>query len=180
MGKALVRWGSAVTVVLGFVLVHGAVPARAGDVETAKQRLAAAKEHLKDQSWGSIEDNLKAAERFLDGLPDAEKAPIQKEITAIRTQAAPQVRAYKAKGITDPVGRYIHTAASELQADPDRVLSDLKEASNRLNSEDGKKYVAPATAKALQTRIAGIQQMAMKAVKGRGRQDVHPLLAGLG
>src|SRR4051794_7440951 len=179
MGKALVRWGSAVTVVLCFVLAQGVTPARAGDVETAKQRLAAAKENLKDQSWGSIEDNLKAAEEFLDGVPDAEKAPIQKEIAAIRTQAAPQVKAYKAKGITDPVGRYIDSAASELQAVPDRALSDLKEASDRLNSEDGKKYVDPATAKALQGRIAGIQQMAMKAVKGRVLQNVNPLLADL-
>src|SRR6476646_7108826 len=100
MGKALLRWGGAVAVVAWLVFVQGAAPVRAGDVETAKQRLASAKENLKDQSWGSIEDNLKAAEEFLDGVPDAEKAPIQKEIAAIRTQAAPQVKAYKAKGIT--------------------------------------------------------------------------------
>jgi hypothetical protein len=179
MGKALLRWGGAVAVVAWLVFVQGAAPVRAGDVETAKQRLASAKENLKDQSWGSIEDNLKAAEEFLDGVPDAEKAPIMKEITAIRAQAEPQVKAYKAKGITDPVGRYIDTAAGEVKAVPDRALSDLKEASDRLNSEDGKKYVDPATAKALQTRIAGIQQMAMKAMKGRIMENVDPLMKEL-
>src|SRR3954465_647307 len=45
--------------------------ARAGDIVSARDQLEHAKENLKDGNFNSLQDSLKNAEEFLDGVPDA-------------------------------------------------------------------------------------------------------------
>ena len=168
-----------ITAIAIFAGLFLALPARAGDVESAKGKLEEAKRDLEGQSWGRVEEDLKAAEDFLDGVPEADKAPVAKELAAIRKQAAPQVRAWKAKAIVDSATRYISSAADEMQAIPERAVTDLKEATDRLNTDEAKANVDPDARKKLEGRIAGLQQMAIDRVKKRKMEFIAPIMKEL-
>src|SRR5689334_3699455 len=85
--------------------------ARAGNVESAKRQLEKVKVDLSSQSWDSIGDDIKATEEFLDGVPDADRAPIQKELDAIKKQAEAGIKEYKTKEIVDRSTRDMNSAA---------------------------------------------------------------------
>ena len=134
---------------------------------------------LKSQNWNTLEEALKSTEDFLDGVPDAEKAPVMKELEALRKEALPKIAAVKSKNIVDRITRDIDSAADQANRTPDGAMSAIKDINEKLAADDTKKYVDPATLQKLQARVAGIQQMAVKGVKKRVTENAKPLIEEL-
>ena len=156
------------------------VPAAlAGDVETAKQHLEEAKGDLKDQNYNSLQESLKNAEEFLEGVPDAERKPVEAELQALKKEAEPKIKAFKAERLTVSLNREIDRAASDVQDCAGEVLPRLKEISAQLDSEDAKKYLDAEMVKKSKARVAGLQQMAFKGAKKRVLENVQPLMTDL-
>lgn len=174
---AFAAWCVAAAAVVA--LLAPAPAARAGDVESAKQRIESAKDDLKGQNWNSFERDLKEATEFLDGVPDADRKPIEAQMEALKKQAEPQIKTWKSKNIVDRVTRDIESAAGDVVPVPDRALTALKEITARLNSDDAKKYVDPAVLKQLQTRVDGNMQSAVKNVKKRVLGNIENVLPDL-
>lgn len=170
-------------IIAGLVVIAAlSLPSRtalAGDIESAKKHLEEAKDALKNQNWNSLEEELKSTEDFLDGVPEAEKAPVMKELTALKKEAEPKIAAVKSQKLVDRITRDIDSAADEANSTPDGAMSKLKEVNEKLASEDAKKYVDPATLKKLQSRADGLQQMAVKGVKKRITGNAAPLIEEL-
>ncbi len=57
-------------------------------ISAAKSRVNQVKEYFESGRLGYIEDTIAAGEKFLDGLPDGETAPIRAELAALRAQLA--------------------------------------------------------------------------------------------
>ncbi len=58
----------------------------AGSVGAAKSRVMQAQDYVDKGQKDNAQDKLNEAEKFLDGLTDAEKAPIEKDIAALRAK----------------------------------------------------------------------------------------------
>ena len=71
-----------------FALLAATQSTLAGDIDSAKQQLEKVKSDVSNSSWDSIADDIKATEDFLEGTPPAERAPIQKELDALKEKAA--------------------------------------------------------------------------------------------
>jgi hypothetical protein len=150
--------------------------ALAGDIESAKKHLEEAKDALKSQNWSTLEEELKSTGDFLDGVPDAERAPVMKELTALKKEAEPKIAAVKSQKIVERITRDIDSAADQANRTPDGAMQALKDVNEKLASEDARKYVDPATLKKLQSRADGLQQMAVKGVKKRVTENAKPLV----
>jgi hypothetical protein len=168
-------WIAAGVVVVSAMLLPSRV-ALAGDIESAKRHLEKAKEELKAENWNSLEDELKATEDLLDGVPDADKAPILKDVEALKKEGLPKIAAMRSKRIVERATSEIEGAADSASGNPDSALSQIKRASEMLASDDAKKYIDADTMKKLQSRIAGVQQLAIKGVKKRIADNAKPLI----
>jgi hypothetical protein len=161
------------------VLLLPSRPALAGDIESAKKHLEEAKDDLKSQNWNSLEEELKSTEDFLDGVPEAERAPVMKELEALKKEALPKIAAAKSQKLVERISRDIDSAADQANSTPDGAMRALKDINEKLASDDAKKYVDPETMKKLQSRVAGLQQMAVKGVKKRVTGNAQPLIEEL-
>jgi hypothetical protein len=169
--------GVFIAVLLGMLLLVSA--ARAGDIETARQNLERAKEDLKNQNFNSLEDDLKNVEEYLDGVPDAERKPVEAELQALKKQAEPKLKAFKAEYLTKQINRDVDSAARDAKDSPQSAMTTLKAVSERLDSEDARKYLDADVLNKTKSRVAGIQQMALKGVKARVMENVKPLMEDL-
>src|SRR5436305_328125 len=63
-----------------------ALPAMAGSVSAVKTRLMQAQEYIDHNRNDEAKDVLDQAEKFLDGLSDAERKPLEKQIADLRAK----------------------------------------------------------------------------------------------
>ena len=94
-------------------------------------------------------------------MPDAERVPVQKDLDDFIQKATPGLKAFKARAIVERATQRIDSAADDATSQPRSAIDKLKEASEILSSDDAKKYADPETVKKLQSRIVGLQKMAM-------------------
>src|SRR3954469_5949528 len=85
----------------------------AGSVSAAKSRVSQAKSNLDDGRTDQAEDALNQADKFLDGLSDDEKAPIQKEIKELRTKLETVTKARESERVEKNVNRILDYADQE-------------------------------------------------------------------
>ncbi len=174
-------WVVVVAAVVGaaFLLLTTPQHSRAGDVETAKKHLEEAKSNLQNENWIGLEQEMASTEEFLDGVPEAEKAPVAKELAALKKQAEPKLKQFKSERLTKEITRLIDDAASGVQARPDMAMDTTKDALEKLDSDDAKKYLDAAAAKKLRDRATNLRTMAVKGAKKRVMDNAKPLLADL-
>ena len=127
----------------------------AGNAGAAKGRVTQAKSNLDDGRGDLADDALNAAEKFLDGLSDDEKAPILKDITELRTKITAAKKAEESKRVEGSINRTLNMAESE--SIPDSGIRILESAVRTLQGDDAKTNLDEATAKKLQARIDALR-----------------------
>lgn len=142
----------AVIVALGL-----AASAWAGSVSAAKSRVAQARELAEKNQKDDATDKLAEAEKFLDGLTDAEKGPIAKDIAAVREKLAGTVDPEVSGRIERNVGRLLTMAEGDVNANPHNAAEGVAHAVAALDADDAKKNLSPVARKALQARVDALQ-----------------------
>jgi hypothetical protein len=135
--------------------------AYAGDIDSAKTQLEKVKVDVDNGTWDSAQDDIKATELFLDGVPDADRAPVQKELDGLKIKVAAGLKAYKSKAIVDGSKRDLDSAADTLANSPVDVTDRIDKVIETLKSDDAKKYVDPDQLAKLQARADSLHGMAM-------------------
>jgi len=117
----------------------------AGDVAKAKRALMWAKDTAQSEKWNDFDTNMKKAAAEMNGLSDAEKAPLLAEIAAIKAMVT--------KSVEDDVNKRLDRAA---KADPGMGKMDLQRAEMRLKSDEAVNYADAAAIEKLKARLAGM------------------------
>ncbi|HEV8608334.1 MAG TPA: hypothetical protein VGQ99_23580 [Tepidisphaeraceae bacterium] len=125
-------------------------PAQAGDAAKAKRFLMSAKTNAETQRWEYLDENMKKAAAEMEGLSDAQKAPLLAEVAAIKTMVT--------QSIEEDVTKRLDRAAA---AEPKMAKLDTDRALMRLNSDEAKTYADPAVMEKLRTRLAGMTGVAV-------------------
>jgi hypothetical protein len=152
-------------------------PAWAQSASAAKSRVMQAQEYIDQGRTDDAKQKLDEAEKFLDGLPDDEKAPITKQIAALRDKlgagkpagnaASPSGTPTAAptggtdQGASDEayrrVDRVLTMAEDDVTTNPDRAQNDIEQVTSTMDSDDVKKALTPAARAKLQARIEAMQ-----------------------
>lgn len=130
----------------------------AGSVGAAKSRVMQAQDYADKGQKDDALDKLNEAEKFLDGLTDDEKAPVEKSITALREKLGgstvdPEVSAR----IERNVGRYLTVAEGDADSSPQNASTELDQAVDALNNDDAKKNLNLDARRKLQARVDTLQ-----------------------
>ena len=160
----------------------------AGSVGAAKSRVMQAQDYVDKGQKDNAQDKLNEAEKFLDGLTDAEKAPIEKDIAALRAKigggAAPALAAgpgpaASGTGGGDPevagriernITRYLTFGEGDAESSPSSASTSANQAADALNADDAKKNLSPETRQKLQARVDALQA---KLKSGKGSKDAR-------
>jgi hypothetical protein len=98
--------------------------ARGMSVSAVKSRLVQVKSFIESRRMGEIESTLKAAEGFLAGLTEDERAPLVAEIAALRAHVATMLTSDDERKISAAKGK-LRQARSQLESDPTADVSAL-------------------------------------------------------
>jgi hypothetical protein len=160
----------------------------AGDANAAKRSVNAAKSNLESRYFDQAEIQLEHATRFCDGLDDAVKAPILKEVEELRKQVAAGRVKRKQEEIISMLDRYIGTAKGQIDEerglgdrydqDLDRAEKALKKEGPQLDEADRKRLEAEletikkqATTVGLINKLTEISRTFDRADRSRGSGD---------
>src|SRR4051812_8854124 len=117
----------------------------AGDAAKAKRFLMSARTNAETQRWEYLDENMKKAAAEMEGLSDAQKAPLLAEVTAIK--------AIVTESVEEDVTKRLDRAA---KADQKMGKLDTDRALMRLNSDEAKTYADPAVMQKLRDRLASM------------------------
>jgi hypothetical protein len=131
-------------VALALLAMRPAV-ARAGDAARASRDLLFAKSAAESEKWDDFDQNMKKAAADMEGLSDAEKAPLLAQIA--------EAKAMVTKSVEEEVTRRLDKAA---KAEPGTGKLDIDRATARLDSDEAKTYADPAAMNKLRARIASM------------------------
>jgi hypothetical protein len=131
------------TVLLLLLATLAAFPAsaRAGDAARAKRDLMFARTSAESERWDDLDANMKKVAADMQGLSDAEKAPLLPGLAEIKSMVT--------KSVEEEVTKRLDKAAT---ADPGMAKLDLQRAGMRLNSDEAKNYADPAAIDKLRPR----------------------------
>ena len=146
--------------IVALALMFVPAPSKAGDLDSAKMNLEKVKVDLDNSTWDAFADDVKATETFLDGLPAADKDPVQKELDALKAKGATGFKDYKSRGIIDTAKRDLDSAAESIPNAPGTVRERLQQTMERLDSADAKAYADPEQIAKLKARTASLTAMA--------------------
>lgn len=132
---------------LGVCLILGGTTAvvRGGDAGSARRDLLFAKDNAESERWDDFVSNMKKAEQDMQGLSDAEKAPLQAQID--------ELKGLVTKSVAEEVNKRLDRAA---QAGRGEDKLDTDRAAMRLDSDEAKSYADPAAIKKLRERLASV------------------------
>ncbi len=134
--------GAAALAILSMV----AAPAHAGDASAAKRNLNFAKMSAESERWDDMDGSFKKATAAMEGLSDAEKAPL---LAAIN-----EIKAMVTKSVEEDVTKRLDRAATS--AEPGMQKLDIQRSNMRLDSDEAKAYADPAVLQKLRARIASM------------------------
>lgn len=178
----------ALSAVIVLALLHGGT-ALAGSVSAVKTRLMQAQEYIDHNRNDDAKDVLDQAEKFLDGLSDAERKPLEKQIADLRAKlpgakpkpaesktasGGPAGNAPVAPGI-DPeesgriernITRYLTHGEEELSGNAGNAASYLAGARRALDDESAKTKLDPAVRKKLEARADELEKKMNAAAMG--------------
>ncbi|HEX4382973.1 MAG TPA: hypothetical protein VH083_08490 [Myxococcales bacterium] len=129
----------------------------AGSVSAAKSRVMQARDYADKNRKDDALDKLTEAEKFLDGLSEAEKAPIVKDIAELRTQLAGAVDPEVSGRLERNVGRLLNVAEDDADSSPRNASNELDLAIDALNTGDAKQNLNAAARGKLQARVDSLQ-----------------------
>jgi hypothetical protein len=129
-----------------------ALPAFAGSVSAAKSRVLQARDYADKDRRDEALDKLTEAERFLDGLSEAERAPIARDIAELRTALAGAVDPEISGRLERNVSRLLSVAESD--DNPRNASDELGLAVAALDKADG---LTPAARAGLQARVDALR-----------------------
>src|SRR5690349_7236821 len=138
------RFGNlaAAAVLAAFLGVAGlCLDARAGNASNARRDLMWAKDNAEGQRWDDLDTNMKKAATDMEGLSDAEKAPLLEQIA--------EIKAIVTKSIEEDVTKRLEKAAA---AGPGQDKLDIDRATMRLNADEAQ-YADPAAIAKLRARL---------------------------
>ena len=121
-----------------------------GDIEKARREIRYAKSAADDRRWDLLETRIRGIEAALDGVSEAESAPVLAEIKPMREAMAKAVREEQATRIEREIKRNLGNAEDGSEA-------QLEKAVNRLAQPDAQECLAPEAIQGLQAEIARIQ-----------------------
>jgi hypothetical protein len=158
-----------------------ALPGWAGSVNAAKSRIMQARDYADRNQKDDALDKLNEAEKFLDGLSEAEKAPIVRDISDLRTKLAGAVDPEVSGRIERNVARLLNVAEGDAEPSPRNASDELDLAVDALNTDDAKKNLNPAARGKLQARVdvlrtklkAGNANAAAKTFSDRVERDLR-------
>lgn len=127
-----------------------------GDIEKAKRELRFAKYSCDDKRWEQLEPKLAAIEAALEGVPDAEKAPVAAEVAAMKAKMVQGLREEKAGSISREIKRNLMAAAEDLNRGY-KESPQLPKTIARLESAEAKAVLSPEAIAAFQAEIAALQ-----------------------
>jgi hypothetical protein len=133
-----------------------------GDIEKAKRELRFAKSTADDKRWDQLEPKLQAIDAALEGVPDAEKAPVAAEVAAMREKMLQGIREEKAGRLEREIKRNLSAAADDLNRGYDES-PQIPKTIARLESAEAKEVLSPQTIAAFQAEIAALQAKSKKA-----------------
>ncbi len=154
---------------VGFV-----APLFAGSASAAKSRVVQAQDYVDKGQKDNAEAKLDEAEKFLDGLTDAEKGPIEKDITALRGKLGGTVDPEISGRIERNVGRLLNVAEGDADSNAKNAANELDLAVNALNADDAKKSLTAGARAKLQARVDALQAK----IKGSGMSADAKRFAG--
>src|SRR5436190_5668909 len=85
-----------------------------GDIEKAKRELRYAKSSADDKRWDQLEPKIQLIEAALQGVPDADAAPVLAELKPMKEKMLAGIREEKAGRIEREIMRGVSAAADEL------------------------------------------------------------------
>jgi hypothetical protein len=151
------RW-VAVSAFVALVIALAPAPSAlaGGNAAAAKSRVTQAKSNLDDGRIDMADDALNQAEKFLDGLSDDEKAPIQKDIKELRGKLETTRKAQESERVERNVNRILDFADQE--SVPGNAQRMIESAIRSFEGDDGKKNLTDEARKRLQTRLDAMQK----------------------
>jgi hypothetical protein len=136
--------GNAATVFIMCAVLGGSCAlALGGSASSAARDLMFAKDNAESGRWDDFVDSMKKADTDMQGLSDAEKAPLQQQIDEIKSIVT--------KSVEQDVNKRLDRAA---QAGRGEDKLDTDRAAMRLDSDEAKGYADPAVLRKLRARIA--------------------------
>src|SRR5258706_3478265 len=121
-----------------------------GDIEKAKREIRYAKSAADDRRWDLLEARILGIEAALEGVSDAERAPVLAEIAPLRGQMAKALREEQATRIEREIKRNLSNAEEGSEA-------QLEKAVHRLAAPDALECLAPEAIQRLRGEIAALQ-----------------------
>ena len=121
-----------------------------GDIEKAKREIRYVKSAVDDKRWDLVETRIRGIEAALEGVSDAESAPVLAEIKPMRDAMAKALREEQATKIEREIKRNLSNAEDGSEA-------QLEKAVNRLTQPDAQESLLPEAIQGLQAEIARIQ-----------------------
>jgi len=139
--------------------------ANAQSASAAKSRVMMANEMLQSERFDDAETNLAQAEKFLDGLPEDEKAPVLKSIAEVRAKIEPAKKAIKARNLKNQIDRDLKQAEESASRNPEAGENAFKTISTRLDSAEVTGLLEAADIATFKSRIAAARKGAAEGVK---------------
>lgn len=135
-----------------------------GDVEKAKREVRSARMAADERRWDVLESRLKTIDEALDGVPDADKAPVLAEIAPLREKMQQGLREKNAGRIEREIRRSLSAGIDEV-ARGYAESPNLNKALERLASADAKQWLSAETAAKLETELADARAKMEKAAR---------------
>jgi hypothetical protein len=155
----LSKWAARRGSIPAYILLVPALltgPVFAGNASAAKGRLNQAKSYSDEGRIDQADEALNAAEKFLDGLGDSEKAPIEKDIKELRGKLDTTRKAQESQRVERNVNRTLDFADSE--SVPGNAQRMIESAIRTFEGDDGKKNLTDEARKRLQSRIDAMKK----------------------
>ena len=127
-----------------------------GDIEKARREIRYAKSSADDGRWDLLEPRIQAIEAALEGLSDAEKAPVLAELVPMREKMTKGIREEKSGRIEREIKRNLGAAADELSRGY-ASSPQLQKSIDRLASAEAQEWLQPDAVARLQAEISTLQ-----------------------
>ncbi len=151
-----------------------------GDLEKAKREIRYAKSTADDRRWDSLEPKLQSIEAALDGVPEADKAPIAAEVAAMRAAMVKALREEAAGRIEREIQRNLSSAEDDFKRGY-AESSSLQKAADRLATAEAREALGPEGVAKLQARVDAMRAQGAEAARaekaGRIEREIQRSLA---
>lgn len=154
--------------------------AQTGSASAAKSRIAMAEDNLKSERFDLVESSLQQAEKYLEGLPAAEKDPLVKKIAEVRAAVEPAKKEIAARRLTSRIESEIRTLEEDVLKQVSSVPDRVAAARAKLRTQEVRSTLEEAAIEKFKTRLddvlkkldKGAQPEAPKASASQARSRI--------